>query len=189
MLKARENPLRSELVERIPFQPVGWTWDELDERLHRLEFRGAIVGGQGTGKTTLLDALEVRLRQQGMEIYRITLRADHPGITDSQLQHIRSSKTQVILLDGAEQLAPRRWRQVLESTSDVRGLIITSHSPGMLPTLVECRTTSALLDHLLRTVLSSEIVAALEDSPRRLLETHAGNVRLVLRDLYDRLAM
>ncbi len=189
MLRARENPLRAELVERIPFQPVGWTWDELDERLHALKFRCAIVGGQGTGKTTLLDALEVRLRRRGMEIHRITLRADDPHPDDSQLQNIRSAKTQIVLLDGAEQLSPGRWRQMLDVTSDARGLIITSHAAALLPTLVECRTSPELLDDLLRIVLSSDVVTALGDSPRRLLETHRGNIRLVLRDLYDRLAM
>ena len=64
------------------------------------------------------------------------------------------------------------------------GLIVTSHQPGLLPTLHEHSTTPELL---------AEIVTELggEADPEEIAELfarHGGDLRLALRELYDRSA-
>ena len=89
-----------------------------------------------------------------------------------------------LLLDGAEQLSPRSWRQVEQGSRAAGGLVITSHRAGLLPTLLECRTTPELLAGLIEELLEPE-----PDRPRptaeELYARHRGNLRDALRELYD----
>ena len=62
------------------------------------------------------------------------------------------------------------------------GLLITAHGRGLLPALVECRTTPALLGDLVRELVGAEA----EQLPlARLYRSHRGNLREALRALYD----
>jgi hypothetical protein len=60
-VKARDNPFAVERVLGIHYRPQDGTWDDLLARLTALDYRAAIVGGHGTGKSTLLDDLAVWL--------------------------------------------------------------------------------------------------------------------------------
>jgi hypothetical protein len=57
--------------------------------------------------------------------------------------------------------------------------VITTHRPGLLPTLFVCRTDPHLLNELVAE-LSGELMA----SPT-LWASHHGNLRLAFRELYD----
>ena len=64
------------------------------------------------------------------------------------------------------------------------GLIVTSHRPGLLPTLLKCSTTPALL----REVVADLAPQAPAIPPALLDALHArykGNLRACLRELYD----
>ncbi|HSN54305.1 MAG TPA: hypothetical protein VLT32_06515, partial [Candidatus Sulfomarinibacteraceae bacterium] len=87
-----------------------------------------------------------------------------------------------ILLDGAEQLGWWGWRQVRRATAVAGRLVITSHRPGRLPTILECRTSPGLLAELVR-----ELDPAIGDTVdlEALFHRHHGNIRLCFRELYD----
>jgi hypothetical protein len=183
MLKARDNPLASDRVlSLIRYRPVGTTWPQLLARAAALNWRCAIVGAKGTGKTTLLEDLQNDLRATDRATRLIRLSAERGQISPGAIGHVSSNE--IILLDGAEQLSPLRWSRFRWRTRLAAGVVITTHSPGRLPTLIETRTTPQLLADILQTLLGRK-QEEIETVP--LLARHGGNVREALRDLYDRL--
>jgi hypothetical protein len=181
-VKARENPLRTERIHTIRHRPVGWTWQQFDERLEESGHRGAIVGPEGSGKTTLLEDLDRRLAARGMSTFWIRLNDQHRRI-DADIPD-----GHVVLMDGAEQLDPSTWRRFLAESGRFDGLVITSHRVGLLlPTLVECSTTVPLLESILRDLLPPDRIA--HEHVIELFDQHRGNIRLILRSLYDELSL
>src|SRR5690349_12444585 len=146
-MRARDNPFRTERVLQVRYHLLGMTWPGLFKRLHQLRYRAALVGTEGTGKTTLLEDLAPRLAQLGLRPWPLRLDCAHPGFEPGFIYRFarRLGGRDVILLDGAEQLSRPGWRWFKLQTRWVGGLIITSHRPGLLPTLLECTTTPELL--------------------------------------------
>jgi len=70
------------------------------------------------------------------------------------------------------------------TASHAAGLIVTSHRPGLLPTLTKGPTTPALLQEIVNELqppgrtLSADFLSDL-------YQRHAGNLRDCLRELYD----
>ncbi len=180
-MRARDNPFASQRVLAIRYRLSGTTWEELLARLESLRFRAALVGPHGHGKTTLLEDLGGRLAERGFRVRTVTL---HEG--DRRLDPVQRkilfhdlAPSDVLLLDGAEQLGRLPWLEVRIRTRAAGGLVITSHRPGLLSTLHECRTTPELLGEIVGE-LSAEGIEIEE-----LFDRHSGNVRDALRELYD----
>ena len=186
-MRARENPFAVQRVLEIRYRLSGISWDELLERLASLRFRAALVGPHGHGKTTLLEDLGARLAGRGFRIRSVTLHEGDRRLAASQRRDLFSDLTpsDLLLLDGAEQLGRLSWLEVRMRTRGAGGLLITSHRPGLLPALYECRTDPELLAGIVRDLLGPEA----EGVPvEELFGRHGGNVREALRDLYDRYA-
>ena len=182
-MKARDNPFRTDRVLGVRYRPQGWMWEQLLSRLARMNYRGAIVGPEGRGKTTLLEDMGGRLVAEGWGVKHLRLTREHPAFDRRLLRQFFSglSTRDVILFDGAEQLGRLAWWRFARRTRGARGLVITSHRPGLLPTLVECETSVPLLRGIVRE-LHEEHAAASADE---LFSRHKGNVREALRELYD----
>lgn len=90
----------------------------------------------------------------------------------------------IILLDGAEQLSRWQWFRLRRQTRQAAGLVITDHAPGRLPTLLECRTSPELLSEIVSELLGDEARGCFPRA-EKLLRDHRGNIRDVLRALYD----
>jgi hypothetical protein len=185
-LRARDNPFAVQRVHAIRYRLAGVTWEELLERLAALDFRAALVGPHGHGKTTLLEDLGVRLAERGFLIRRVTLRQG-----ERRLGPVRSSALfrdpgprDLLLVDGAEQLDPLSWWTLRLRSRAAAGLIVTSHRPGLLPALHECRTTPDLLAGIVADLAGT----ADEEETAELFARHGGDLRLALRELYDRSA-
>ena len=188
-MRARDNPFRTEQVERLSYQLQATTWPQLWARLEALRFRAAIVGAHGTGKTTLLEELGSRLRERGWLTLFIRRDAEHrtfsPGFVRALVSDVTSQT--IILFDGAEQLRPLAWWRFQRCSWQAGGLIVTTHRPGRLPTLIECRTSAGLLADLARQ-LTDQADDGVRVTAESLFRRHRGNLREALREWYDRWA-
>ncbi len=185
-MRARDNPFSTDRVLQVRYRPEGTDWDELLLRLAGLGYRAAIVGPKGSGKTTLLEDLAPRLDQLGFQTTMLRLDEAHPYLTPTFEREFfqRLGAGDVVLLDGAEQMSWWRWRRFCRGSTRGGGLIVTSHRAGLLPTLLECRPTPELLDHLLQELVGLQ-ASTLRTQARRLYVECQGNIREVLRGLYD----
>lgn len=194
-MKARDNPLRVERIERlIRFEPgwIGEDWAAIEARLDRLNGRGSVVGPHGSGKTTFLEALTARLEAQAPNARILLLRlAGQPDrrFSTDHLEKIRQASEQGawILIDGAEQIGPLRWRSIDRLTRPARGLVINMHRRGRLPLLLRTHTTPEMLGDCLRRLYGSEELPVDTDTINHLWKTHKGNLRSAMREIYDRL--
>ena len=183
MITARNNPFRSEIMDALPFQPIDTSWGDIMTRIKSLNYRASIVGHHGAGKTTLLDQLEPRLAGLGFDIKHLRLDTTTTSFPRKFMRRFLAGleSNSLILFDGADHMAGRAWQRFLPRTESCAGIVATSHVSGMLPTLVECRTTAELLFRL-ATELKHDTPRELTD---RLFAEHKGNIRLALRELYD----
>jgi GTPase SAR1 family protein len=186
MTRARDNPFAADRVLAYRYEPQGWTWDELMGRLRDMRYRGAIVGPHGSGKTTLVEDLRSRLDEAGLPTIYVQLWADKRRLSRGDWSRLAAARTSrpIVLLDGAEQLSPLRWLQLLLRVRKCRGLIVTVHRPGRLPTLVETTTSPDLLRRIATSLDPGQDLGDAEDLHAR----YAGNLRDALRELYDRRA-
>jgi hypothetical protein len=192
-MRARDNPFNAERVLRIRYELPDGDWDGLLARLAAFGYRAAIVGPHGAGKTTLLEDLQERLDARGIPSIPLRLDSSQPNFAPGVLDRCfaRVTPSHVICLDGAEQLTPLAWLAFKGRTRAARGLIITSHRAGLLPTLIECRTTVHLLDRIVSRLLAAspherpDVTPANLPSPNDLFQRHQGNLRDALRELYD----
>lgn len=181
--KARLNPFRTERLEALAYRFLDGGWDRLWTRLEDCGWRAAIVGPTGSGKTTLLHELAQRLPEHGLEL-RLLL-APRPGSAPSPT-HFREqigevSKSDALLVDGAERLSFWAWRRLLAMSSTAGAFIVTQHREGRLPTLVRTRTTPALLAELISELIG-EADARLDVVS--LFARANGDLRAALLSLY-----
>jgi hypothetical protein len=179
-MRARDNPFSSERILSVRYRFVEGSWEEFLARLKRSNYRGAIVGPKGHGKTTLLEDLVPRLAALGFNTRLIRLSSERCKLP--ALQSPR--RNEVVLLDGAEQLSFTAWWAFRWRMRHAAGLLITTHRPGRMRTVHCCQTTQRLLEDLIATLLglaSGGVSCDLGD----LFQRHGGDLRLALRDCYD----
>jgi hypothetical protein len=185
-MRARDNPFAADRLERIRYRFKGTSLDELLARLDDMNRRGAIVGPGGSGKTTLLEDVRQALECRGLRTKLVFVNEASP-LREAECRRFLCGLTpqEVVLLDGADTIRRSSWTLFRRHTvTHAAGLIITSHRPGLLPTLIACSTTAQLL---------KEIVAELDpqgpriasDALDSLHKRHKGDLRACLRDLYD----
>lgn len=183
---ARNNPFRVERVHTVRYEPLETTWSDLMSRLATLNFRAAICGPEGSGKTTLMEDFVQRLHAGGrptcwLQIRRET-RSSARRLCGEFLDGARADE--ILLVDGAEQLGAFTWRELRSRSRRHAGLVVTVHTPGRLPTLIECRTNVALLESIVARLVPNDIDRWRDDLPA-LFTRHHGNIRECLRALYD----
>lgn len=187
-MRARDNPFRTEQLERLSYRLQTTAWPELWARLESFHFRAAIVGTHGTGKTTLLAELGNRLRERGWRTLHLRCNTEHRTLPRNFLSAMSNHRAETFLLfDGAEQLHPLAWWWFRRQLWPAGGLIITTHRAGRLPTLLECHTSAKLLAELAAQLLE-RTTDELHTTAENLFRRHRGNLRDALREWYDRLA-
>ena len=184
MTLAKDNPFATDRILRVRYRPQGWTWEQLFARLASANYRAAIVGPKGHGKTTLLEDLGEKLRDVGWGVRHLRLSRERGALSRASRHECfgTASRRDVILLDGAEQMSRLAWWDFLRRSRHAGGLVITSHRPGLLPTLVECETSVVLLRGI---VDELDPGAGAKDELESLYTRHGGNLRDALRTLYD----
>jgi len=188
-MRARDNPFTVERVHSVRYRPLHISLEELISSLEAMDYRAALVGPDGSGKTTLLEDLHHALREQGRQT-RLVFVNDTCPLTGPRRRQLLSDVTpdEIVFFDGADVMPRATWLMVKRRLlQEAAGLVITSHRPGLLPTLLECSTTPHLLRQIVDTLqpehqpVSTEL---LDD----LFDRHRGNIRDCLRDLYDAFA-
>ena len=188
-MRARDNPFRTERILQVRYRLQGITWAELVGRCEILGYRAALVGPQGSGKTTLLEDLEPRLRERGFGTPFLRLNAEQRKVNPDFVNPLfdRLTANDILLVDGAEQMHPLAWRWFQWRTRRLAGLLITTHRGGRLPTLWECRTSSALLAGIAAELLAVR-TETLGERADALFRRHGGDLRHALRDWYNLVA-
>jgi hypothetical protein len=183
-MRAADNPFAVQRVLRIRYRLSDEAWEGLLDRLAALQYRAAIVGPHGRGKTTLLEDLAPRLEARGFRIRSVKFHTGDRRLTREQrkdfLRHL--SPRDLLCVDGAEQLGRIAWLALLARSLGAGGLVITSHRPGLLPTLLECETSPDLLEGIVRDLAGPEVDGL---QIGELFARHGGNVRSALREMYD----
>ncbi len=188
-MKARDNPFAVERIAAIRYRPLNMTFDQLLARLHELNYRAAITGPDGSGKTTLLEDLGRTFREKGIGAKAVFVN-DTSSFEGPACRRLLADLTrdQIVLLDGADLTRRSDWSLLKRHTiTHAYGLVITSHRRGLLPTLIECATTPALLKEIVAELLPQGHTLTVEYLDN-LYERCQGNLRTCLRELYDLLA-
>ena len=191
MIRPRDNPFRIRRLHGLSYRfPPGEGWNTLLERLGTRHWRGALVGGPGRGKSTLLGEIGTRLEARGLQSRRLTLRRSEPdsprrgtGWRELMASSGRLDSSTVLLLDGAEQLPLPAWWWLRLRCRTAAGLVVTSHRPGRLPTVLECRTTPEVLQEILDTLAPSR--PGTFPTAGSLHRKHGGDLRRALFEAYD----
>lgn len=189
-MKAKDNPFASRYVEalayRCPDRREGVALAGIVRRLSDLNYRAAITGPEGTGKTTLLQAIGNRLQQDGFSVFFFRFTKEAPGLYRDFIGKLPAAHMagHVFLLDGIEQLSWPNWKRLQFHTRKAGGLIITSHTPGRLPALVAATTTPELLYDLVEELVGEREMLCRQEI-NQLFTSHQGNIRLALRQIYD----
>ncbi len=185
-MKAKDNPFSVQRVLQIRYRFDEGGWDDLLRRLESLRFRAAIVGQHGSGKSTLLEDLRPRLAEQGFTCKPLLLNERTPRFERRFLNTFLAelASRDIILFDGAERMSWLRWRRFMAASRNVAGLIITTHHPGRLRTLITCHTTANLLHEIVRELVHGES-GEWEEIADQLYKKHQGNLRDALREMYD----
>ena len=151
----------------------------LAERFEQCGRVAQIVGPHGTGKSTLLDAIALELRQP---VFKIVLRDRQRRLPDIPDEF--RSRNSVVIIDGYEQLSTLSrlglwWKRQRYHF----GLLITVHRPvSGYPILSRTEPCREICERILQTLLKNETDFRLCDS---LFIKHKGNMRLVFLELYD----
>lgn len=194
---ARWNPFRAERLEALGYRAPGFAWEPLLDQLTAdpRQFRGAIVGPKGHGKTTLVEQAAERLRHRG-------LRARHLRVdpSDEVTQAPAIIDGELLLLDGTETWSAWRWWRFERHARGRCGLLVSRHHATWgLPVVHRCHTSEALLGELVEELLRAEVSGHNAASGREghrpaavsrvalaeLFRQHHGDVRACLRALYD----
>ena len=185
MLPARANPFRVDRLHGLRIRLPGETVAGVVDRFIEAGCYGALVGPHGTGKTTLIEEMLPLLRLRGYPPARLRLNEeDHPHVATRVEQWLsETAATQLLVLDGAEQLGFFQWRRFKRQALRYAGLLITTHRPGRLPTLLRTDSSVQLLAMVVRELVPDNSLSPLFLTA--LFRRHRGNLRDCLRELYD----
>ncbi len=194
MLLAHHNPFRMQRIEALRYRLDDAGWQQLLARFATNRWRGVLVGPHGSGKTTLREELEQRLRAEGWQVRSLVL-GDGELIDWSTLTALlaEADERTLLSLDGLDRLGTLLWWRLRHAARNVGGILATSHVPGRLPILHQHHTSSALLRDLVHELVDIHDNDNNEDDRRtwidqrceELFTRHHGDVRACLRGLYD----
>lgn len=187
-MKAKDNPYRVERIHSLPFLFTDQDFAQFYQVVKDHNFRGAIVGPHGSGKTTLVENLIKEFQSRRIPVTHCRLQDDGKSANESRLRKWidQASFSSILILDSAGLLGWWRWRSLFKESAKYKGLIITTHHPGRLITLIKTKPT---FETLLSVIAHLELI----DPPSKsylidLFKKHRGNIRECLRELYDEFA-
>lgn len=190
-MPAHSNPFRSERVEALHYRAEGVSAADIIKQCRVFHHgRGALTGPKGSGKTTLLLEIAAELHAEGTEPMLVRLNESNRRVDWEELRRrLGAASPPALLLDGAEQLRLPVWWRLRWLARRAPLLIITTHCTCRLPLLHRHLTSPELLSHLVCELQGGTIPATIPPPAQEtdiLFARHNGDIRLCLRDLYDR---
>ncbi len=187
MMTPRTNPFRTSKLDSLPFRSVDW--NRICARLEELNFRGAIIGPHGTGKTTFLFELQTHLeRKLGIPVPYIHL-AEKPFPSLHFLWSLATIRSPVCIVDDGVAEGNQLWWSLVWRIAKIvlgeRGLIVSAHRPVPLPTIFTTRVNPPLFLELARK-LKPEMTEEDRKVCDEILSCCNGNMREAFLELYDR---
>jgi hypothetical protein len=190
----------------LPFQfSRGETATGLISRFAAQNWRGAIVGSHGSGKSTLLEALKPALAAAGCRVLSIMLRDGERRLPRTAWDFLANSagragkskdlradtvQTQsvppVLVIDGYEQLNWSERMRLHLCLPRGCGLLVASHAPSGLPTLIRLDPNGLLVERLVAMLCERSSTGVTAADVAASFASHGGNVREIFFDLYDR---
>jgi hypothetical protein len=166
--------------------PPGASAEALLIDLERLGWRGAIVGPHGAGKSALLATLLTAVERGGRRVALLTLRDSRRRLPTGWREALGEASPALLAMDGYEQLG-RTARFLLDRTCRRRGwgLLVTSHGPVGLPTLVRVEPDVETARRVVAALLGDEPGLVSPDEVAACFRQHDGNLREMLFALYD----
>ena len=166
--------------------PAGVTPESLVAELARQQWRGAIIGPHGSGKSSLLAALRPALAAQSRAVVQQQLQSGQRSLDWSALAWRDWTNHTLVIIDGYEQLS--LWQCLLlraRCRQRSAGLLVTAHQPVRLPLLFATKPTLELALDIVQRLLPdsddritpSDVVAAFTQKK--------GDLREMLLSLYD----
>ncbi len=196
MTLARDNPFASYRVESLKYRYPGFDFDDAVARLKEMQWRAAILGPHGTGKTTLLVELHrylqssTSVRSNSSRLWFVPL--DRTVRNQQWFELLEEcSPQQILLVDGIERLSWSKRLQLLgmgptwiRQSSLPRSIVVTTHRSVGLPVWLHTTSNPATMEELLlelHPAASPETIA----QARKLFIARRGNIRDVFWKLYD----
>lgn len=145
----------------------------------------AIVGPHGTGKSTLLAAVIAELTTAGRSVRLLHLRRRCDGLTALAVA-LRAPPGETLAIDGWERADPLT-AAAIRIAARFRGgqLLVTSHFPRGIPTLVRTAASRLLLEAIVARLPDHGGLIGQADLAAAFAR-HPGNIRDALGELYDR---
>jgi hypothetical protein len=184
-MKARNNPFSTGRTTNLPYIfSDGNCIEDLCRKFGELNYRGAIVGPKGCGKSTLMREMRDVLSQENI-IHYVYVNDSEPLARNEQ-KRIEAALCpgSIVLLDGADMLGYRQWKCFKrEVCKCAKGMLIISHKSGLLPTLIECSGDLTVFKRFAAELLPYHQFD--ESFLNSVYDKCKGNIRACFRILYD----
>ncbi len=183
------NPFSTRWVKpgAMPYLfPKGADIAKVVERLRQNEWRGAIIGPHGSGKSTLIAALMDELARRSISVRHVALHADERKPPSDLLVKFES---RLLIIDGFEQLSWWTRKQMVSAMRKTHGgLVIVAHNERATCGIhAVFRTVSDLqtLQNIIENYLPPEANWIQSEELSMAFYAHQGNLRNALFALYD----
>lgn len=185
---SEHNPFSTRFVRPGAIEylfPQGLSAGGLVDKLRSHSWQGEIVGPHGAGKSTLLATLVPHLMAAERTVVHVALHGGEKALP-AALDDWKSwtSQTQVVV-DGYEQLSWWSRSKLAWRVKDRgAGLLVTSHAPAGLPTLLQVAPRIEAAEQVVRQLVTDEGLISSDDI-RQAYDACGGNIRETLFRLYD----
>jgi energy-coupling factor transporter ATP-binding protein EcfA2 len=186
---AGSNPFATRFIRPgvIPYLfPPGVSAESLVAALAAQNWRGAIIGPHGSGKSSLLVALKPVLEARGRKVISQQLQGGEKQVRWGELDLAGWTSQVLLIIDGYEQLSS--WQRLLLQARcrlSGAGLLVTAHQPVGLQAIFTTKPTAELTQSVVNQLLPEEDVRILASDIEREFVRTKGDVRETLLALYD----